>query len=79
MSPFLPDKSRKKGCCLRLTLPTPCPCSDVECIVQQGLQPRDVALLLLDAFAQQTYKDGFTHGDPHPGGFPPRLHQTLLF
>ena len=50
-------------------------------MVEQGLQPREVGVLLLDAFAQQTYYGGFTHGDPHPGNLlvrvrtdpPPRL------
>ncbi|KAI3436647.1 hypothetical protein D9Q98_006063 [Chlorella vulgaris] len=44
-----------------------CKVTDVECLIQHGLQPREVGILLLDAFAQQTYRDGFTHGDPHPG------------
>ena len=60
-------------------------CSDVECLVEQGLQPREVGVLLLDAFAQQTYYSGFTHGDPHPGNLlvrvrtdpPPRLARLL--
>lgn len=41
---------------------------DVECLVAQGLEPRQVGVLLLDAFAAQTYAHGFTHGDPHAGG-----------
>lgn len=47
--------------------------SDVECLVEQGLQPRQVGVLLLDAFAQQTYYSGFTHGDPHPGNLLVRV------
>ena len=60
-------------------------CRDVECLIQQGLRPRDVGTLLLDTFAQQTYLDGFTHGDPHPGNLlvrprpdPPSLLACLL-
>ncbi|KAI7845854.1 hypothetical protein COHA_000588 [Chlorella ohadii] len=44
-----------------------CKVTDVECLEQQGFEPRAVGTLLLDAFAQMTYQDGFTHGDPHPG------------
>lgn len=29
-------------------------CRDVECLEQQGLEPRAVGTLLLDAFAQMT-------------------------
>ncbi|EFN58557.1 hypothetical protein CHLNCDRAFT_140686 [Chlorella variabilis] len=62
-----------------------CRITDVECLIQQGLRPRDVGTLLLDTFAQQTYLDGFTHGDPHPGNLlvrprpdPPSLLACLL-
>jgi hypothetical protein len=53
-------------------------CSDVECLVHAGLRPHDVACLLLDVFAQQTFAEGFTHGDPHPGGLEGRNKRHLI-
>ncbi|KAL4442946.1 hypothetical protein ABPG77_008437 [Micractinium sp. CCAP 211/92] len=63
-----------------------CRLTDIECITQQGLEPRQVGILLLDAFAQSTFFCGWTHGDPHPGNIlvrvrsdpPPLLARLLL-
>jgi predicted unusual protein kinase regulating ubiquinone biosynthesis (AarF/ABC1/UbiB family) len=33
----------------------------------QGLNLRDVSHLISETFVKMTFKDGFVHGDPHPG------------
>ncbi|PSC71592.1 putative aarF domain-containing kinase 1 [Micractinium conductrix] len=63
-----------------------CKLSDVEGMLQAGLEPRQVGILLLDAMAQSTYYDAWVHGDPHPGNIlvrprpdpPPLLSRLLL-
>ncbi|GMH41932.1 hypothetical protein BSKO_09851 [Bryopsis sp. KO-2023] len=44
-----------------------CKLLDKNCIVQEGMNPRSVALKLLDVFSEMTLVHGFIHGDPHPG------------
>ena len=41
--------------------------SDTERMLEMGLQPREVGVALVRAFAQMTFIDGFVHNDPHPG------------
>lgn len=52
---------------LCLTLPCLVQVSDEEGLQQLGLAPKEVALALLEAFADMTFVQGFVHGDPHPG------------
>ena len=40
---------------------------DVEAIRALGLFPEEVADIGFSAYVQQTFVDGFFHGDPHPG------------
>lgn len=44
-----------------------CKLSDKQGLRQLGINPRSVALTLLDAFSEMTLIHGFIHGDPHPG------------
>ena len=44
-----------------------CRVNDKAALLQASIRPQDVAVLLLDAFAEMTYVHGFVHGDPHPG------------
>lgn len=44
-----------------------CKLSDKECLRRRGINPRSVALTLLDVFSEMTLEHGFIHGDPHPG------------
>lgn len=44
-----------------------CKLSDRRCLIHHGINPRSVALTLLDAFSEMTMVHGFIHGDPHPG------------
>lgn len=41
--------------------------SDKEKIVEIGLDPKNVGIALIRAFAKMTFVDGFVHNDPHPG------------
>lgn len=51
--------------------------NDQTALLQASIRPQDVAVLLLDAFAEMTYVHGFVHGDPHPGNIlvRPAPHQ----
>ena len=40
---------------------------DYEAITAAGIDRAEVAKLLLDAYMQQIFEDGFFHADPHPG------------
>ena len=41
--------------------------TDREAIVRAGLDPKQVAGLLVDAYAEQIFRRGVLHADPHPG------------
>jgi ubiquinone biosynthesis protein len=41
--------------------------TDTEALVEAGISPRKVALLLNDAYADQLLRRGVLHADPHPG------------
>ena len=41
--------------------------TDREALIGAGISPREVALLLNDAYADQLFKRGVLHADPHPG------------
>ena len=74
-------------CCVALQLSTKrvitmewiegCRVNDQSALLQASMRPQDVAVLLLDAFAEMTYVHGFVHGDPHPGNIlvRPAPHQ----
>ena len=44
-----------------------CKVSDKDCLKDHRINPRSVALSLVDAFSEMTLVHGFVHGDPHPG------------
>lgn len=44
-----------------------CKVTDKDCLKDHGINPRSVALSLVDAFSEMTLVHGFVHGDPHPG------------
>jgi predicted unusual protein kinase regulating ubiquinone biosynthesis (AarF/ABC1/UbiB family) len=41
--------------------------TDREALIAAGIQPTEVARLLVIALAREILKDGFFHADPHPG------------
>ncbi|GLE09908.1 hypothetical protein PINS_up021847 [Pythium insidiosum] len=48
--------------------------SDVAAIEAQGLDPREVARVLCEAFGEMVFCHGFVHCDPHPGNIFVRRH-----
>ncbi|XP_076955596.1 uncharacterized protein LOC143630486 [Bidens hawaiensis] len=40
---------------------------DLDYIREMGIDPRKVAKVLVEAFAEMIFVHGFVHGDPHPG------------
>ncbi|GKC51957.1 uncharacterized AarF domain-containing protein kinase 1, partial [Tanacetum coccineum] len=40
---------------------------DLDYIQKSGIDPRKVAKVLVEAFAEMIFVHGFVHGDPHPG------------
>ena len=41
--------------------------SDTEKLKEFGIDTKDIAIKLTDAFFKMVFKDGFYHADPHPG------------
>ncbi len=41
--------------------------TDREALIRAGLDPKEVARLLVDAYAEQIFRRGVLHADPHPG------------
>lgn len=41
--------------------------ADVAALINHGINPKDVANVLLDAYFKQVFEEGFFHADPHPG------------
>lgn len=41
--------------------------TDIDGMKEAGVSPADVASILLEAYFQQIFKEGFFHADPHPG------------
>ncbi|XP_029778947.1 uncharacterized aarF domain-containing protein kinase 5 isoform X1 [Suricata suricatta] len=44
-----------------------CKVNDLEAIKTMGLEAKDIAEKLIEAFAEQIFYTGFIHSDPHPG------------
>jgi predicted unusual protein kinase regulating ubiquinone biosynthesis (AarF/ABC1/UbiB family) len=41
--------------------------ADVASLINHGIDPKDVADVLLEAYFKQVFEEGFFHADPHPG------------
>jgi predicted unusual protein kinase regulating ubiquinone biosynthesis (AarF/ABC1/UbiB family) len=55
--------------------------TDTESLVGAGIEPREVAEILNDAYADQLFSRGVFHADPHPGNLlvqPGRSHPNLV-
>lgn len=52
--------------------------ADVEAISAAGIDPKDVAELLLEAYFQQVFIAEFFHADPHPGNLFVRPQQQSV-
>ncbi|KAI3784425.1 hypothetical protein L1987_43524 [Smallanthus sonchifolius] len=52
---------------------------DVDYIREMGIDPRKVAKVLVEAFAEMIFVHGFVHGDPHPGNILVSLDEKQGF
>lgn len=41
--------------------------ADVAALINHGIDPKEVAEVMLDAYFKQVFEEGFFHADPHPG------------
>ncbi len=41
--------------------------ADVAALINVGIDPKEVANVLLEAYFKQVFQEGFFHADPHPG------------
>jgi aarF domain-containing kinase len=41
--------------------------SDIPALVERGIDPNDVALIMTEAYCEQILVHGYFHADPHPG------------
>ncbi len=41
--------------------------ADIAALINVGIDPKEVANLLLEAYFKQVFQEGFFHADPHPG------------
>ncbi|CAI7925607.1 unnamed protein product, partial [Closterium sp. NIES-54] len=53
-----------------------CKIDDLEGIKKQGLNPLEVAALLVEVFAEMVFCHGHLHGDPHPGNVLIQAHAS---
>lgn len=44
-----------------------CKVDDINSLEKAGVDPKEVAVLLVDIFAEMIFCHGYVHGDPHPG------------
>ncbi|MFS7969638.1 putative ABC-type Cd(2+) transporter [Helianthus anomalus] len=52
---------------------------DLDYIREMGIDPRKVAKVLVEAFAEMIFVHGFVHGDPHPGNILVSLDEKQGF
>ncbi|KAL8231809.1 hypothetical protein R6Q57_001587 [Mikania cordata] len=52
---------------------------DLNYIQDMGIDPRKVAKMLMEAFAEMIFVHGFVHGDPHPGNILVSLDEKQGF
>lgn len=53
--------------------------SDINAIERNGIDRKEVARLLAEAYCQMFFLDGFFHGDPHPGNIFVTPGPELIF
>jgi len=49
---------------------------DVDSLEKAGIDPKQVASLLVDVFAEMIFCHGYVHGDPHPGNILVHKHPS---
>lgn len=56
-----------------------CRSDDIDAIVAQGINPKELASIGLRAFMTQIFQNGFYHGDPHAGNIRVSPTGELIF
>ncbi|KAL8251526.1 hypothetical protein R6Q59_035219 [Mikania micrantha] len=63
----------------RIRVPKVFQVDDLNYIQDMGIDPRKVAKMLMEAFAEMIFVHGFVHGDPHPGNILVSLDEKQGF
>ncbi len=53
--------------------------TDLELLKQKNLNPKELAITLVNAYFKQFFEDGFYHADPHPGNIVVKDDGTIVF
>jgi len=53
--------------------------TDLESLKQKNLNPKELAVTLVNAYFKQFFEDGFYHADPHPGNIVVKDDMTIVF
>lgn len=53
--------------------------TDVDSLVKNNLNPKELALILVNAYFKQVFEDGFYHADPHPGNIVVKNDSSIVF
>ncbi len=53
--------------------------TDIESLKQKDLNPRELAITLVNIYFKQFFEDGFYHADPHPGNIVVKDDGTIVF
>lgn len=64
---FLPSVPDLDEICPSLSSEPGCKVNDVEGMKKMGLSPLKISNIVMNAFAEMIFSNGFVHCDPHPG------------
>lgn len=53
--------------------------TDINSLRENNLNPKELALVLVNAYFKQFFEDGFYHADPHPGNIVVKNDGTIVF
>jgi len=53
--------------------------TDIESLQQKKLNPKELAVTLINVYFKQFFEDGFYHADPHPGNIVVKDDGTIVF
>lgn len=53
--------------------------TDVDSLIKNNFNPKELALILSNAYFKQVFEDGFYHADPHPGNIVVKKDGAIVF
>lgn len=53
--------------------------TDIETLKENNINPKELALVLVNAYFKQFFEDGFYHTNPHPGNIIVKKDGTIVF